>query len=183
MRDKKPTQQKQIMARILMIVAQNGFRDEELLVPKAIFERAGHQVKTASILRSKASGSKGALINVDFGISELNPDFFDAVIVVGGPDSPTLASNPQVIKFIEKANSMKKIMGAICLGPMTLANAGVLAGKNATVFPDIKGIRAIRENGGIYFDKKVIEDELVITANGPEAAEEFAKAILNKLKK
>ena len=59
-----------MMARILMIVAQNGFRDEELLVPKAIFERAGHQVKTASILRSKASGSKGASINVDFGISE-----------------------------------------------------------------------------------------------------------------
>lgn len=166
-----------------MIVAQNGFRDEELLIPKAIFEKAGHQVKTASILRSKASGSKGALINVDFGISEINPDFFEVVVVVGGPDSPTLAQNEQVINFIEKANSRGKIMSAICLGPMTLARAGVLAGKKATVYPDIRGIRAIRENGGVYFDEKVMVDGKIITANGPESAEEFAKAVLEKLKK
>ena len=92
------------MSSILMFVAQKGFRDEELFVPKAALERAGHKVMVASLNRANAHGSKGGSIMPDISAHEANPSFFDMVVVVGGPGTPTLSESNDVISFLEKAN-------------------------------------------------------------------------------
>jgi protease I len=170
------------MSKILMIVAQNGFRDEELLVPKEMFERAGHTVRIASITRAKAHGSKGALVQPDMAMYEANPDFFECVVVVGGPGSPQLAEVGEVQTFVREAAKKGKIVSAICLGPLALATSGVLHGKNATVFPDRKAISALRVGGAVYLKEPVVVDERIVTADGPENAGPFAQAIINMLK-
>lgn len=170
------------MAKILMIVAQNGFRDEELFVPKELLEKAGHKVKVASINRSKATGSMGAVIVPDMGVYEANPDFFDVVIIVGGPGSPALSENNEVLHFVERMNAMDKIVAAICLGPMTLAKAGVLGKKKATVFRDRSAVQLLRESGAVYLMQSVVKDENIVTGDSPDSAEEFGKAIIAVLK-
>ncbi len=168
------------MAKVLMIIAQKGFRDEELLVPKEILE-AEHTVKVASITRAEATGSMGAKVMPDMAVYEVNPDFFDAVVVVGGPGSPELARRREVVDLVEKAYGLGKIVAAICLGPMTLASAGILAGKNATVFGSRIGIQALENGGSSYKDKHVVIDGNIITADGPQSAGEFGETILKKL--
>ena len=170
------------MAKILMIIAQTGFRDEELLVPKEILETAGHSVKIASITRAKAKGSKGLTLDPHMAAYEANPDFFDVIIIVGGPGSPTLAENQDVLRLVRHAAEKDIILGAICLGPMTLASAGVLAGKEATVFPDREAIRLLRDSGAAYRAKPVVRDGNIITADGPHSAGEFGKAVVDALK-
>ncbi len=170
------------MAKVLMIVAQAGFRDEELLVPREILERAGHTVKIASLTRSRATGTKGAEVQPDMAIYEANAEFFDCIAVVGGPGSAALAERKDVVGLLAKANGKGKVVAAICLGPLSLARAGVLGGKNATVFPDRQAIQALRNCGATYLAKPVVRDGNVITADSPASAGAFGEALADALK-
>lgn len=169
-----------------MIVAQRNFRDEELKVPKEIFEKAEYSVDVASFTTEKAKGMFGLEIKPDTSIEEAidNLEEYAVVIVVGGAGSPELAKRPETIELIKTAKDEYKIIGAICLGPLVLAEAGLLKNKRATVWcsqenpePSIE----IEDKGAKYVDKKVVVDGDIITANGPEAAKEFAKQILKRL--
>jgi protease I len=170
------------MAKVLIIVAQEGFRDEELLVPKEILEKAGHTVKVASITRAKATGSMGATILPDIAVYEANPEYFDAVVVAGGPGSPKLAKTKEVVDLVEAAHKNGKIVAAICLGPMTLAAAGVISGKRATVYPSPNGIEALKNGGANYKAEPVIVSGKVVTADSPQSAGEFGATIVELLK-
>lgn len=170
------------MAKVLMVVAQNGFRDEELLVPKEMLEKAGHDVKVASITRAKALGTKGAVVQPDMAAYEANPGFFDCIVIVGGPGSPSLAESRDVRSLVERANGMEKVVAAICLGPLTLARAGVLSGRNATVFPDRPAITTLRNSGAIYWTKPVVRDGNIVTADGPQNAGAFGDMLLEALR-
>ncbi len=170
------------MAKVLMIIAQSGFRDEELLVPKEVLERAGHHVLVASLTRQKASGSRGALVQPDLAVYEANPDFFDCVVVVGGPGSPALAESDDVKELLLGASARGKVIGGICLGPMALARAGVLAGKRATVYPDRKAIAVLKESAAQYRAEAVVTDGKVVTADGPSSATAFGNTLAEILR-
>lgn len=171
------------MSKVLMIVAQSGFRDEELSIPREVLERSGHNVKVASATRAKASGSKGLTITPDMAVYEANPEFFEAIVVVGGPGSPALADNDDVKKLLIAASQKGKVIGGICLGPMALAKSGVLAGKNATVYPDRKAIVLLRETAANYRPEPVVVDGNIVTADGPQSAGKFGAAIAGLLAK
>ena len=72
-----------------------------------------------------------------------------------------------------------KLTSAICLAPMTLANAGLLKGKKATIWKD--AVVDFKTKGVVYTGKPVERDGRIITGSGPEAAEEFGKALLEEL--
>ena len=171
------------MSKILMIIAQSGFRDEELFVPKEILEKEGHNVKVASLARTKATGSKGATVQPDIAVYEANPDFFDCIIIVGGPGSPALSEDGSVRELLTQANAKGKLLGAICLGPMSLAKAGVLTNKKATVFPDKSAISLLKQTGARYKSEPVVIDERIVTADCPESAAQFGIALAKILKK
>jgi protease I len=170
------------MAKILMIVAQTGFRDEELLVPQEVLKAEKHDVKIASITRSRATGALGAVVTPDFAAHEVNPDFFDAVVVVGGPGATKLAESDDVLKLLQGAFRKNKIVAAICVAPVALARAGVLAGRRATVFRSPDGVKALRDGGAIYTAQDVTVDGKLLTACGPHAAGEFGRKLAEMLK-
>jgi protease I len=171
------------MARVLMIVAQNGFRDEELLVPKEILEKAGHKVMVASLTRAKALGSRGAVVQPDMAAYEANAEFFEAVVIVGGPGSPALAESEAVTSLVRTANGKGKIVAAICLGPMTLAKAGVVSGRNVTIYPDRKAIMLLRESAARYTTQGLVVDGNIVTADGPANAGPFGEELARMLKR
>jgi protease I len=166
-----------------MVIAQKNFRDEELLIPKEILENAGHKVKIASLNRGSATGMLGAKVEAEFGVHEVNSDFFDAIVIVGGSGSPTLLESNDVIKLVRESAEKGKVIGAICLGPMVLAKAGVLVDKQATVFKTKEAIDLLKKNGAVYKEQPLVVDGKIITANGPAVADIFGKKIAEMLKK
>jgi protease I len=169
------------MSRVLIIVAQDGFRDEEYSVPRQIIEGAGHEVKVASMTRNKASGMLGMSVQPDIAIHEVNPEFFDAFLMVGGKGVKEMKDDEELLSLLEHANVLGKKIFAICLGPMVLANAGVLSHKNATVFSDKQAIAALRNGGALYREQDVVREGRIVTACGPQAAEKFGKMVVEVL--
>lgn len=162
--------------KIAMIVAKQDFRDEELLVPKQMFENAGSKVVVFSDSLGKARGMLGAEVSVDNTINKLNTADYKAIIFVGGVGASRYWNNKTAHNIARDALANNKVLGAICIAPVILANAGVLEGKRATVWPLEKS--KVTDCGAKYTGASVEVSGNIITADGPNAAEEFAKEIL-----
>ncbi|KAF5415288.1 MAG: Intracellular protease 1 [Candidatus Methanogaster sp.] len=166
---------------ILMVIAPSDFRDEELFVPKEFFEKNGAEVVIASEKTGTAKGMLGGTTPIDLSVSDADSSNYDAVVFVGGSgiESHKLYENGGYLKLATDASSSGKIIGAICLGPMVPAAAGILSGKNATVFES--GAAYITGKGANYTGAVVTRDGRIITGEGPHAAEAFAQMIAESL--
>ena len=122
------------MAKILMVTAPNNFRDEELFIPKEKFENAGHEVVIASNKVGVCKGTLSGEISSDMLLKDVNVDDFQAVVFVGGTGSDVFFNDENALKIAREADKKGKVLSAICIAPMVLANAGVLTGKKATVW-------------------------------------------------
>lgn len=163
---------------ILMVVAPNDFRDEELSIPKETFEKYGATATVASTL-SEARGILGMRIKTKT-IDEISVDDYDAVIFVGGPGAQIYFNNSKILAMAKESYNKNKITAAICIAPIILANSGILDGKKATVWNgDFR--KMLEAKGAIYTGKAVERDGNIITANGPQSAREFAELISKSL--
>ena len=167
--------------KILMVVAPKDFRDEEFLTPKGVFDDAGVQVTVASRGVSEARGVLGAKVRVDADLSSVSAQDFDAIVFVGGPGAQTYFNDSKALLLAKDAYTQGKVTAAICVAPTTLANAGVLSKRKATVWESSETVQALKRGGAVYTGEDVTVDGNVITANGPAAAGEFAEKILEAL--
>jgi protease I len=163
----------------IMVIAKSDFRDEELEVPKTILEESGVKVIIASSSLRTAKGMLGLKVDPDISVEEIELEDYDALIFVGGIGAREYWDDPGIHKLIKDALNSDKVLGAICIAPVTLANAGVLKDKRATVWPS--EANRLRAKGAIYTGSPVEIDGNIITADGPGAAEEFGEAIVEAL--
>ena len=166
------------MAKVLMIIAPSGYQDFEYGETKAVLEKKGHEVTTSSTV-SVAQGALGGETQVDVLFGKIEPSSYDAVIFVGGPGTAIYFQNPIAHKLAQEFAESGKITAAICIAPIILANAGLLEGKRATVFPS--GATDIMKKGALFTDASVEVDGNIVTANGPRAAKKFGKKIAKLL--
>ncbi len=167
--------------RIVMIIAPQNFRDEELDHTREELERAGGSVTVASITTDTATGMFGATAKPDITLDQIRVEEFDAVVFVGGSGSEVYFNNTTAHSIAKDAHSKNKLLTAICIAPSILANANLLQGKRATVWAGDKYINILRSKGANYTGESVTQDGRIITANGPESAREFGKTIANNL--
>lgn len=167
------------MKKVIMIIAKDGFRDEEYLQPKEILTSGGINITTASSSKGSAKGMLGATANVDITINEIDVKNYNAVIFVGGTGSSEYWDNKQAHKIAQETIAQNKLLAAICIAPVTLARAGLLKNKKATVFSSEAD--ELKKCGANYTGKDVEIDGIIITASGPQAAKEFGKRILELL--
>ncbi len=166
--------------RILMVIAPENFRDEELKIPKRIFEKEGFVVDVASREKKKCKGMLGTRIVPDLSIDEVDLGNYSAVVFVGGVGVQTYFSDSLVLNLAREAYDKVKVVGAICLAPVILSRAGLLKGKEATAW---RGARSfLEEDGAIFVEGKVVKTGKIVTAPGPEKAKEFALKLLESLK-
>lgn len=167
--------------KILMIIANRGFRDEEFFTPYNFFKKEGFKVIVASNKTSTASGMLGGRFLPDINISDIGGvDGFAAVVLPGGIGSTIFWSSKKVKYIIKEAYKQGKIIGALCLSPVTLAKAGILTGKKATVWPS--EAEYLRSKGVVYIDTDVVVDGNIVTASGPQAADKFAREVVGLLR-
>lgn len=169
--------------RILMVIAPDQFRDEELQTPRDIFKQEGWQVDTVSTKAGEAKGMLGATENVQLTLDDVVAENYDAAVVVGGMGSVEhLWPNTQLHDTLKTVASKGKVVAAICLSGAVLANAGLLQGKKATVWEMPESLDALKAGGADYTGDPCTVDGNVVTANGPDAAEQFGNAVSERVK-
>ncbi|MCD6477913.1 MAG: DJ-1/PfpI family protein [Candidatus Aenigmarchaeota archaeon] len=164
---------------ILMVIAPSGFRDEELLEPKKVFEDLGASVTVASEGVDSAKGMLGVVVSVDEDVKDVDIDDYDALVFPGGSGASVYFHDDEILNLVKEAYEKGKVIGAICIAPSILANAGILEGKHVTSFPSEKD--NLEAHGAIYTGADVEQDGKIITCSGPHAATEFGLKIAEVL--
>ena len=164
---------------VLMVIASQQFRDEEYAVPRKILEQEGAAVTVACSALAPATGMLGMTVTPDILLTAVEPKRFDAVIFVGGMGATEYWDNPTAHRLAQQLSQQGKVVAAICLAPMTLANAGLLTAKRATMWPS--EAESFKANGVRYTGKPVERDGQLITGSGPEAAESFGRMVADVL--
>ncbi len=173
--------------RILMIIPAENYRDEELEIPKKHFEGRGLGITVASTRAGECSGMMGGTATAEKSLEEVDVSEYDAVAFIGGSGTPSLRSNERALEIAREAKGQGKVLGALCWAPTTLAKAGVLEGKKATVWhgddPEygMKTDKVLEKYGATYTGDGYTVDGNIITADGPNNAENFAREIADAL--
>lgn len=169
---------------VVLVIPPDQFRDEELTTPQKAFTQEGARVIVASTRPGEARGMLGAKVNVDVVVSNLHAEDIDCLVVVGGMGSPEyLWEDHNLHHLLKNLNSQGKVLAAICLSGAVLARAGILSGKQATVYPMPESLKALKDGHVNYVESPVVQDGRIITADGPPAAQEFAETIIKELAK
>lgn len=165
--------------KILQIIAQKGFRDEELDVPNKYFLSKDITVDVASQEKGDCIGKFGMQVVADRALSDVAVQEYFAIVITGGPGAKDLFDNKEVLRILNEAVKQNIVIAAICIAPIILAKHGFLEGKKATVWNEdsLQGPK-FESKRVIFVDKPVVSDGLFVTGNGPEAAQEFAEKVL-----
>ena len=168
--------------KILIVVAPEKFRDEELAEPVAAFQKAGITFDIASTRRGPCTGMLGAKTTATLAFEEIDPKHYGGLVIIGGAGSQIhLWNDDLLVQLVKYFHESRKIVAAICLAPVVLARAGILKGKKATYYESPVSFREMKAGGAVLVNKPVVVDGWIITANGPAAAREFAEAILRTI--
>ncbi len=168
--------------RILMVIAPENFRDEEMDEPREILEREGADVTIACPRAGEARGMLGTRILPQTTLAEVSSRDYDAIVVVGGSGAPRhLWRDEGLLSIVREAHGDGKLVGAICLSGAVLARAGVLADTEATVYRSPEALEELKRGGARYVARAVVSSGNVVTASGPEAAAAFGKALADRL--
>jgi protease I len=166
----------------IAILATNGFEQSELLEPRKALNAAGAETVIVAPKSGEIKGwnSKdwGESVKVDKALENANPNDYDALILPGGVMNPDhLRMEPAAVNFVRQFASSGKTVAAICHGPWTLIEAGVVSGKTITSWPSLK--TDLKNAGAKWVDQEVAVDGQFITSRKPEDIPAFNRAIVD----
>lgn len=119
-------------------------------------------------------------------LHEINVDDFDALVVPGGFGDAGFYEDALSEPFLDVIRSFDKRqapIAAVCVSALSLAAAGVLNGKRATVYHQVGGTRKaeLERYGAIFVDEPLVIDGHLMTSTGPGTAIELALKLLECL--
>lgn len=166
------------------ILATDGFEQVELTEPKKALESAGATTYVISPRSGEIKGWKskewGDKVKVDKTLDEARASDYDALLLPGGLMNPDhLRMEPKAVQFVKDFVQSGKPVGAICHGPWTLVEAGVVRGKKMTSWPSIK--TDLKNAGANWVDEKVVIDGQFVTSRKPDDIPDFSKTLIEQI--
>jgi protease I len=174
--------------RIAFLVANEGVEQVELTEPLEAVREAGAE---ADLLAPEAGEvqafdhlDKADTFGVDRAVGDADASEYDGLVLPGGVANPDqLRTKGEAVEFVRAFFEAGKPVAAICHGPWTLIEAGVLDGRTVTSWPSLQ--TDLRNAGAEWVDEEVHVDEGLVTSRKPDdlpafnakIVEEFAEGV------
>jgi protease I len=163
------------------ILVEDEFEERELTGPLEALRAAGATVAVVGpTAGAEYRGKRGAAtVTSDLAAGAAKMDDFDALVIPGGHAPEKMRMRHAMVDLVRDAMKTGKPVAAICHGPQLLISADALRGRTLTCWPSIA--IDVKNAGGLYVDKPVVEDGNLITSRKPDDVPMFSDAIIRAL--
>ena len=168
--------------RVAILVA-DGFEQVELTDPRDALDSAGAKTEIVSPASGKVKGWKhtkwGSSFPVDITLSEARAEDYDALLLPGGVMNPDkLRKDETALRFVRSFFDAHKPVAAICHGPWTLIDAGVVKGRRLTSYQSIR--TDLKNAGALWVDEEVVVDNGLVTCRQPDDIPAFNRKMIEE---
>jgi protease I len=166
----------------IAILCTDGVEQSELTEPRKALDKAGATTELVSPnanrkVQAWVHHDKGDKFDVDVALKSADPDDYDAIVLPGGVANPdALRMIPEAVKFVRSFFENRKPIASICHGPWMLVEADIARGRTLTSWPSLK--TDIRNAGGKWVDKEVVQDGQITTSRKPDDIPAFNREML-----
>jgi protease I len=165
------------------ILAAEGFEQSELIEPRKALEDAGAETRVISPAKGEVQGwkhfDKGESVTVDVPLEQADAADYDALLLPGGVANPDqLRAMPKAVQFVRSFFETGKPVAAICHGPWTLIDAGVVRGRTLTSWPSLK--TDLVNAGALWVDQEVCVDHGLISSRKPADIPAFNQRMIEE---
>ena len=176
--------EKKLFNKRVAILATNGVEESEFTEPLKALENAQATVEVVSLSSDKIKAWNetdwGQEYNVDVTIDKARPEDYDALVLPGGVLNPDkLRMNEKAVTFVKHFLQTSKPIAAICHGPWTLIETGLLEGRTVTSYPSIK--TDLVNAGANWVDKAVVTDNGLVTSRNPDDLPVFCEKMIEEI--
>ncbi|MFC2159338.1 type 1 glutamine amidotransferase domain-containing protein [Actinomycetota bacterium] len=169
------------MGNEVIILAEDGFRDEEIIYPYYRFIEAGFKVKIVGPEANKEyKGKFGLSIKSNTTPDRVSLDEMAALIIPGGFAPDKMRLNKDMVDLVKKAFDSCKVIASICHGGWMLVEADICRGKDVTGYIAIA--TDLKNAGGNYIDNEVVVDGNLVTSRIPADLPAFCRSTLELIK-
>lgn len=165
-------------AKRVAVLIEQDFEDRELPVLLDALRASGLDVTVVGpSAGAEYRGKRGeALVRSDIAAGAARIADFDVVVIPGGYAPDRMRLRHAMIDLIRDALDAGKPVAAIDHGPQLLITVNAVRGRTATCWPSIAV--DVKNAGGMYVDRPVVEDGPVITARKWDDIAAFSDAIV-----
>jgi protease I len=172
-----------IKGKRVAFLATDGVEEVEYTQPRQAVESAGGTAELVSIKHGSIQAvnhmDKAGTYPVDKQVKDADVDSYDALVLPGGVANPDfLRMDPDAVRFVREFVSTGKPVAAICHGPWTLVEAGVVDGRTVTSWPSLH--TDLANAGATWVDEQVHVDDGLVTSRKPDDLPAFCEALLQE---
>lgn len=158
-----------------LIISSDRFEDSELAQPLRQLQAKGVEVDIAAPKKGLIIGKHGHKVSVGLALDAVRPEDYGLLLLPGGKAPASLRKDPEAVAIARHFLQADKPVAAICHGPQVLIATGLLAGRTATCYRDMR--QELEAAGVEYLDREVVVDDNLITSRQPADIPAFMRAI------
>ena len=173
-----------IQGKRVAFLATDGVEEVEYTEPRKAVESAGGTAELISIKDGEIQAvnhmDKSKTYKVERLVKQADVNEYDALVLPGGVANPDfLRADADAVRFVRDFVNSGKPVAAICHGPWTLVEAGVVDGKTLTSWPSLR--TDLANAGATWVDEQVHVDGTLVTSRKPDDLPAFCKTMLDKI--
>jgi len=173
-----------ISGKRVAFLATDGVEEIEYTQPRKAVEEAGGTAELVSLKGGEIQAfnhlDMAGRYRVEKQVKDAVAADYDALVLPGGVANPDfLRVDPEAVRFVRDFFSAGKPVAAICHGPWTLIEAGVVDGRTLTSWPSLR--TDLTNAGATWVDEQVRVDDGLVTSRNPDDLPAFCAKLLDEV--
>jgi len=166
-------------------LATDGVEQSELTEPWKAVEKESGKPELVSLEDGEIQGVESEIekkdtFKVDTVVADADASDYDGLVLPGGVMNPDkLRADDDAVDFVRAFMEARKPVAAICHGPWTLVEAGVVEGRKMTSYPSIQ--TDLKNAGANWVDQEVVVDDGLVTSRSPRDLDAFCSKVVEEM--